>query len=92
MIIFSRISHVEKYGLITFSIIGFFTFDVVYIAAVINYAAQSEMIIDLLKAIKMLVEKGFSNDNNSGYENINSAMKVYTYTLACAVIVTQFSV
>ena len=52
-----------------------------YIAAVINYAAQSEMLIDLLNGIKMLLEKGFPNDNNSGYENITIAMTVYNFVV-----------
>ena len=77
----SRISHTEKRGLIIFSLIGFSTFDVVYIAAVINYVAQSELLIDLLNGIKMLVEKGFPNDKNSGYENITIAMTVYIFVV-----------
>ncbi len=41
-------------------LIGFLFFDFVYVAAVVNYAAQSEMNIYLLDAIKKLVQdKGY---------------------------------
>ena len=59
----------EKIGLVTFSIIGFIFFDVVYVVAVMNYAAQSELNIYLLRAIRMLVER-------KQYENMDMAIKV----------------
>ena len=57
-----------------FSVIGFSAFDIVYIAAVINYAAQSEMMIDLLNALKMLVERSFMDANG-----ITDAMTVHIF-------------
>ena len=57
-----------------FSVIGFSAFDIVYIAAVINYAAQSEMMIDLLNALKMLVERSFVDGNK-----ITDAMTVHIF-------------
>lgn len=58
-----------KLILIIFSLIGFFTFDLVYVTAVMNYAAQSEMLIYLLRSVRGLVEQ-------KGYEGIDAAMKV----------------
>lgn len=49
-----------KEVLIVLDLIGFLFFDFVYVAAVVNYAAQSEMNIYLLDAIKKLVQdKGY---------------------------------
>ncbi len=51
------------------SLIGFVSFDVVYVVAVMNYAAQSEMIIYLLKAIAILV-------TNKEYPDMDAAIRV----------------
>ena len=46
--------------LLILDLIGFLFFDLVYVAAVMNYAAQSEMNIYLLTAIRKLVQdKGY---------------------------------
>ena len=58
-----------KLILVIISLIGFFTFDMVYVAAVMNYAAQSEMLVYLLKSVRGLVEQ-------KGYEDVDSAIKV----------------
>ena len=39
------------------SLLGFVIFDVVYVMAVLNYAAQSEMNIKLLRAIQAMAEQ-----------------------------------
>ena len=41
--------------LLIYSILGFMFFDAVYVAAVVNYAVQSEMNIYLLQSIKIRV-------------------------------------
>ena len=58
-----------KLVLIILSLIGFFTFDMVYVTAVMNYAAQSEMLVYLLRSVRGLVEQ-------KGYEDIDGAIKV----------------
>ncbi len=52
-----------------FSLVGFVFFDLVYVGAVINYAAQSEMNIYLLRAIRRMVVQKF-------YEDIDAGIKV----------------
>ena len=66
----TRIQGATKLGLIIFSLIGFIFFDVVYVSAVMNYVAQSEMNIYLMSAIKSLVV------NNKYHSNMKAAMKV----------------
>ena len=44
-----------KDTLVVISLLGFIIFDIVYVVAVMNYAAQSEMIIHLLGAVQVLV-------------------------------------
>ena len=56
------------------SLIGFFTFDMVYVTAVMNYAAQSEMLIYLLRSVRGLVEQ-------KGYEDVEGAIKVAMVTI-----------
>ena len=60
-----------KIVLLILALIGFLFFDTVYMAAVFNYAAQSEMNIYLLRAIRRLVIE-------KEYEDIDSAIKVWT--------------
>ncbi|CAI8049368.1 hypothetical protein GBAR_LOCUS27194 [Geodia barretti] len=61
--------HGGKLLLIILSLIGFFTFDMVYVAAVMNYAAQSEMLVYLLKSVRGLVEQ-------KQYNDVDEAIKV----------------
>ena len=77
IIIHSRISHTEKLGLVAYSVIGLSTLNIVYMAAVINYAAQTEMMIDLLNGIKTLVKRSFVDGNR--YNNITTAMTVHVF-------------
>ena len=46
-----------KVILILLALVGFFFFDVVYIVAVMNYAAQSEMNVHLLRATRICIEE-----------------------------------
>ena len=64
-----------KIVLLVLSLIGFIFFDVVYVGAVFNYAAQSEMNIYLLRAIRRLVTQ-------KEYEEIDGGIKV-VITKAC---------
>ena len=41
-------------------------FDVVYVAAVMNYMAQSEMVIDLLRSIKGMIEENTYGNTRRG--------------------------
>ena len=66
----TRIQGAINHGLTIFSHIGFIFFDVVYVAAVMNYVAQSEMNIYLLCAIKSFVL------DNKYHNNMKEAMKV----------------
>ena len=58
-----------KTALVVISLLGFISFDVVYVAAVMNYAAQSEMNIKLIYAITSLVKQKHHKD-------IDEAIKV----------------
>lgn len=69
-----RITGVEKYVLLIFSLIGFIFFDGVYVSAVMNYAIQSELNISLLHSICMKVK-------NKKYTSIDVAIKVRTIHL-----------
>lgn len=60
--------------MIILSLIGFFTFDMVYVTAVMNYAAQSEMLIYLLRSVRGLVEQ-------KGYIKMDGAVKVCMWDL-----------
>ena len=55
--------------LLIYSIVGFMFFDAVYVAAVVNYAVQSEMNIYLLQSIKLRVL-------SRKYETTDEAIKV----------------
>ena len=65
----SRFSDGGKLVLIILSLLGFFTFDTVYVTAVMNYAAQSEMLVYLIGSVRGLVEQ-------KKYENVEEAIKV----------------
>ena len=58
-----------KIVLVVFAIIGFLFFDTVYVSAVMNYAAQSEMNIYLLRAVRKLVVQ-------KEYTDMDTAIKV----------------
>ena len=58
-----------KITLVVISLLGFVFFDLVYLAAVINYAAQSELNIKLIYAIRTLVMQ-------RNYENIDATIQV----------------
>ena len=62
-----------KLFLIIISLIGFFTFDMVYVTAVMNYAAQSEMLIYLLRSVRGLLEQ-------KAYTEMDVAIKVLWYS------------
>ena len=71
---FSRIEGDWKIVLIILDLIGFLFFDMVYVAAVMNYAAQSEMNIYLLSAIRKLVQ-----DKSYGEAGLDGSIKVYRW-------------
>ena len=58
-----------KIVLLVLSLIGFIFFDTIYVGAVFNYAAQSEMNIYLLRAIRRLITQ-------KEYEDMDGAIKV----------------
>ena len=57
--------------LIILDLVGFVFFDIVYVAAVLNYAVQSEMNIYLLRAVRKLIE-----DKCYGTTQLDSSIKV----------------
>lgn len=57
-----------KIVLLVLSLIGFIFFDTIYVGAVFNYAAQSEMNIYLLRAIRRLITQ-------KEYEDMDGAIK-----------------
>ena len=62
----------EKDTLLIISLIGFLLFDMVYVAAVMNYAIQSELNISLLYSV-------FSKVKQRKYQTTDLAIKVCTY-------------
>ena len=64
-----RLEGPKKLGLIIFSLVGFLFFDILYVAVVVNYAAQSEMNIYFLRAITSLVK-------TKKYDSLETAIKV----------------
>ena len=67
--LFFRIEDGLKLFLIILSLIGFVFFDIVYVAAVMNYTAQSEIIIYWLYSVRIKVE-------NKTYKQLDEAVKV----------------
>lgn len=65
----SAIEGIPLYILIAISVIGLVSKDAVYVVAVLNYAAQSEMNIKLLQAIRAMAEQKL-------YPDLEAAMKV----------------
>ncbi len=71
-----RFNGAGKDTLLVFSLGGFVFFDLVYVGAVINYAAQSEMNIYLLRAIRRMVVQKFYEDIDAGIKVLISALKL----------------
>ena len=59
----------EKDVTLIVSLIGFLLFDMVYVAAVMNYAIQSELNISLLHSVRSKVK-------NKDYQTTDIAIKV----------------
>ena len=68
-IIFYSIDGSTKTMLVIISMLGFVVFDIVYTTVVMNYAAQSEMNIFLLRTIRNLIMQ-------KKYADIESSIKV----------------
>ena len=71
-----RFEGAGKNALVVLDLIGFVSFDIVYVAAVMNYAAQSEMNIFLLRAVRKIVE-----DKRYGNTQLDSSIKVGEHIL-----------
>ena len=78
-----RITGEEKKILIIVSIIGFVFHDGVYVAAVVNYAIQSELNISLLRYICMKVKKR--------YDMFDAAIKVGVTTISSQCTIAIYS-
>ncbi len=78
-----RFNGAGKDTLLVFSLVGFVFFDLVYVGAVINYAAQSEMNIYLLRAIRRMVVQKFYEDIDAGIKVLISALKLLSALLIC---------
>ena len=59
----------EKVILVVFSLVGFLFFDMVYMAAVMNYVVQSELLVWLVSSVTTLLYK-------NEYPNIDAGIKV----------------
>ena len=66
---YSVIRGSTKIVLVVISLLGFVFFDLVYVAAVVNYAAQSELNIKLIYATKTLIMQ-------RGYQDIDATIQV----------------
>ena len=64
-----RIEGVTKIVLVVLSLFGFFTFDSVYLFSVLNYVAQAEMNVHLLRDLRQLLL-------SKKYDDVDGAMKV----------------
>ena len=64
-----RLEGVLKIVLVIFSLFGFFTFDSVYLFSVLNYVAQAEMNVYLLRDVRQLLL-------SKKYDNLDGAVKV----------------
>jgi len=70
--------------LLILDLIGFVFFDLVYVVAVVNYAAQSEMNIYLLSAIKKLVhDKGYGEDGLDASIKVCAHLSTFLLVLSC---------
>ena len=59
----------EKVILVVFSLVGFLFFDMVYMAATMNYVVQSELLVWLVSSVTTLLYK-------NEYPNIDAGIKV----------------
>ena len=71
-----------KIALVVFSLLGFVFFDLVYLAAVINYAAQSELNIKLIYAIRTLIMQRKYEKIDATIQVINT-IQVYVHIVVC---------
>ena len=82
---------VRKVIWILLALVGFFFFDVVYIVAVMNYAAQSEMNVHLLRATRICIEEkiDYTSEDSTVPDSdpqepikskIDTAIKVYMHS------------
>ena len=55
--------------LVVFSLVGFLFFDMVYMAAAMNYVVQSELLVWLVSSVTTLLHK-------NEYPNIDAGIKV----------------
>ena len=62
--------------MVIFSLFGFFTFDLVYLFSVLNYAAQAEMNVYLIWDIARLIKE-------NKYEHVDAAIKVSVCVCVC---------
>ena len=63
-------------GLLAFSLFGLIVLNVIYVAAIMNYAVQSEMMINLLYSIYGLVESNLlSNEERRDQGNGQSRIQ-----------------
>ena len=69
-----------KIVLVILSLFGFFTFDSVYLFSVLNYVAQAEMNVHLLRDLRQLLLA-------KKYDDVDGAMKV-----CCGILHGIFSV
>ena len=69
-----------KIVLVILSLFGFFTFDSVYLFSVLNYVAQAEMNVHLLRDLRQLLLA-------KKYDDVDGAMKV-----CCDILHGTFSV
>jgi hypothetical protein len=64
-----RLIHAPKIILLIFALLGFLTFDMVYIFAIMNYVIQAEMNVYLIWDIRKLIEA-------KKHDSIDGAIKV----------------
>ena len=69
-------------GLLAFSLFGLTVLNVIYVAAIMNYAVQSEMMISLLYSIYGLVESSlFSNEDLEQHDQGNGQSRIQQHIM-----------
>lgn len=66
-----RIFGPSKVIMLILALLGFIVFDLVYITALMNYAAQSELIISFIKVVHTCILQ-------RKYDTFDEALKVHT--------------
>ena len=66
-----RLCHDWKDALVTLSLIGFTTYDVVYFMAITNYVVQCEMVFYFVRSVRELIKQ-------KQYPNMDAAVKAST--------------